>query len=643
MIMGGVVRFVFAVAVAGAFMAFPATAGGGSWQLLQQNIGIVAMHMQLLKNDRVVIFDRTDFGYSNLTLPNGRCRFNSREKRVKTDCTAHSVEYDVASNSIRALFVQTDVWCSSGAVAPNGTLFQTGGFNDGERVVRAFNACPTCDWQELGEGLAFKRWYSTNHILPDGRQIVIGGRDQFDYEFVPKTGAGETACRLPFLWETTDHRALNNLYPFVFLNVDGNLFIFANNRSILFDYQSNKVVRTYPDIPGGDPRCYPSTGSAVLLPLNLQANTIEFGTENKTQSFALEAEVLVCGGAPRGSWEKARYKGQFLPALDTCGRIKITDPNPQWVMETMPVRRTMGDMIILPNGDILIINGAASGAGGWEYGRDPVLNPVLYKTNNPNGSRFELQNPSDIPRMYHSGAILLRDGRVLVGGSNAHEYYEFQNVLFPTELRLEAFSPSYLEPRLSHLRPNIISPVSQLQYNRQFLLRFQVTTPKLYQRLLSVTLLAPPFNTHSFSMSQRLLVLPMSKLIPLQQNSTYQVEVTTPKSAIIAPPGSYILFVVHQTVPSEGIWVQLLKSDSQHLEHLKLVFQVLRKQKFYANLKKCQFFSSYIVFLGYIVTSIGITVDSSKIEAIASWPIPKSIYDVRSFHGLVSFYCKFIK
>ncbi|KAI4316898.1 hypothetical protein L6164_024827 [Bauhinia variegata] len=400
---------VFAIAIASAFVAFPTDAGGGTWQLVQKNIGIVAMHMQLMHNDRVVIFDRTDFGHSNLTLPNGRCRRNPYEKSVKVDCTAHSVEYDVASNTIRALFVQTDVWCSSGSVAPDGRLIQTGGYNDGERTLRIFNPCSTCDWQEFGPGLAARRWYASNHILPDGRQIIIGGKGQFNYEFNPKakTGADKTTFRLPFLWQTNDPAGvMNNLYPFVFLNVDGNLFIFSNNRSILFDYHNNTVVKTYPEIPGGDPRCYPSTGSAVLLPLNLQASSIQ-------------AEVLVCGGAPRGSFQQT-IKGNFLGALNTCGRIKITDLNPQWVMERMPGGRVMSDMITLPDGNILIINGAADGTAGWEAGRNPALNPFIYKCNSPAGSRFEVENPSSIPRMYHSTAILLRDGRVLVGGSNPH-------------------------------------------------------------------------------------------------------------------------------------------------------------------------------------------------------------------------------
>ncbi|KAB1203722.1 Galactose oxidase [Morella rubra] len=389
------------------------------------------MHMQLLNNDRVVIFDRTDFGKSNLSLPNGKCRHNPKEQALKVDCTAHSAEYDVATNSFRALFVQTDVWCSSGAVFPDGRLIQTGGFNDGDRSVRIFKPCTGCDWQEIDNGLAARRWYATNHILPDGRQIVIGGRGQFNYEFYPKSGGAAQTYSLPFLAQTNDKNIENNLYPFVFLNVDGNLFIFSNNRAILFDYAKNKIVKTYPEIPGGDPRCYPSTGSAVLLPMkNLQARFVE-------------AEVLVCGGAPKGSFTQAN-KGKFVGALNTCARIKITDQNPRWTMETMPTARVMGDMILLPNGNVLIINGAAAGTAGWELGRNPVLSPVVYRPDNAVGSRFESQNPTTIPRMYHSTAILLRDGRVLVGGSNPHVGYEFKsNVLFPTELRLEAFYPSY--------------------------------------------------------------------------------------------------------------------------------------------------------------------------------------------------------
>ncbi|KAI3703932.1 hypothetical protein L1987_74128 [Smallanthus sonchifolius] len=508
----------------------PAT--GGSWSVLMPSIGISAMHMQLLPNDRVVIYDRTDFGVSNISLPNGKCRPNS------TDCSAHSVEYDSVSNSVRPLMVLTNVWCSSGSLMPDGRLVQTGGNDYGERVVRVYKSC---DWQETPNGLNEHRWYATNHILPDGRQIIIGGRSAFNYEFYPKT---EGALGLPFLVQTNDPLSENNLYPFVFLYPDGNLFIFANNRAILFDYSKNIVLKTYPTMPGGHPRNYPSTGSAVLLPLRIKGATVD--------GF----EVLVCGGAPKGAFDNAK-KRVFDGALDTCGRIKLSDPNPQWVMETMPLARVMGDMVLLPNGHVLIINGASAGTAGWEMGMNPVLSPVVYQ---PDNHRFELQNPSTKPRVYHSTAVLLRDGRVLVGGSNPHNKYEFTNALYPTELSLEAFSPSYLDTNSSGLRPGIILPAtnSRIRYGERLVVVFTVEGV-VDPSSVSVTMVAPSFNTHSFSMNQRLLVLDGglgSKIVNLGR-SKYQVVVRAPPSGNIAPAGNYLLFVVHKEIPSPGIWVQI--------------------------------------------------------------------------------------
>ncbi|CAI0382895.1 unnamed protein product [Linum tenue] len=542
----------FLASAAAAVIAADAPGGRGSWQLLQSSIGISAMHMQLLSNDRVVIFDRTDFGRSNISLAAGNCREDPNERVVTRDCSAHSVEYDSATNTFRPLTVQTDVWCSSGSAMPDGRLLQTGGFNDGERRVRSFSPCAPaagCDWVEYENGLAARRWYSTNHLLPDGRQIIVGGRRQFNYEFYPKNDAAPGVYSLPFLVQTNDPDTENNLYPFVFLNVDGNLFIFANNRAILYNYSSRAVVKSYPAIPGGDSRSYPSTGSAALLPLKL---ALQPGGD-------VAAEVLVCGGAPRGSYEKAKV-GNFVKGLGTCGRIRVNDPNPVWVMETMPRERVMGDMVMLPDGNVLIVNGAGSGTAGWEYGRDPVLNPVIYRPGNPVGSRFEVQNPTAVPRMYHSAAVLLRDGRVLVGGSNPHVYYNFTGVMFPTDLSLEAFSPAYLDGSFDGVRPAVVSPASGsgVAYGQKFAIRFTVATGagEVKADDVAVTMVAPPFTTHSFAMNQRLLVLGSEKLRGVAAGS-YEVTVSSPGSRNLAPAGYYMVFVVHREIPSTGVWVKL--------------------------------------------------------------------------------------
>ncbi|KAI3853236.1 hypothetical protein MKW92_047815 [Papaver armeniacum] len=511
------------------------TATTGNWELLKESIGISAMHTQLLPNDRVVMFDRTDFGQSKISLPEEKCR-KLADGRI--DCAAHSVELNLLNQDVRPLTVLTDTWCSSGALAPDGMLIQSGGSNTGERA-------------EDQKGLVVPRWYASNQILPNGKFIVVGGRGQFNYEFIPKSSLPSDfkVFALPFLRETRD-AVENNLYPFTHLSTDGNLFIFANTKSILFDYVNNRVVRNdYPVMPGGISRNYPSTGSSVLLPLKL-------GSINSTTGAAPDAEVFICGGAPPTSYISA-IKGTFLPAAKSCGRLMITAKQPKWVMEEMPMERVMGDMLLLPTGDVLIING-----------REPVLNPVLYQ---PESSKYEIMEPSKIPRMYHSTAVLITDGRILVGGSNPNKNYNFTE-MFPTELSVEVFSPPYLS---SGSRPEIswAKPEMELSYKQPISIGFTSkkngefpSFDKLFKKKthkqngelenVYVTMVAPSFNTHSFSMNQRMMVLEINQVRQLSGKS-YVIDCFAPGTPNVAPPGFYLLFVVHDGIPSKGRWVHI--------------------------------------------------------------------------------------
>ncbi|KAK4428869.1 Aldehyde oxidase GLOX [Sesamum alatum] len=131
---------------------------------------------------------------------------------------------------------------------------QTGGSNGGDRNVKVYKPFGDnfCDCQEFDSVLKQKRWYATNDISPDSTHIIVGSRGQLSCEFCPKKAGADQSYNLPFLSQTNDQRIDNNLYQFVFLIVDGNLFIFANNRAILFDYANVMVVKNYPAVPSGD-------------------------------------------------------------------------------------------------------------------------------------------------------------------------------------------------------------------------------------------------------------------------------------------------------------------------------------------------------------------------------------------------------
>ena len=60
-------------------------------------------------------------------------------------------------------------------------------------------------------------------------------------------------------------------------------------------------------------------------------------------------------------------------------------------------------------------------------------------------------------------------------------------------------------------------------------------------------------------------------------------------------------------------------------------------------MKKCTFGVHKLVFLGFAVSSKGVNVDESKIEAIKTWPQPTNLQQVRSFLGLTGFYRHFVK
>ena len=85
------------------------------------------------------------------------------------------------------------------------------------------------------------------------------------------------------------------------------------------------------------------------------------------------------------------------------------------------------------------------------------------------------------------------------------------------------------------------------------------------------------------------------------------------------------------------------KDAKEHEQHLKIVLHTLREKKLYAKLSKCDFWLKEVSFLGHIVSSEGIRVDPTKIEAVVNWKPPRNVTEVRSFLGLAGYYRRFMR
>ncbi|XP_058758243.1 uncharacterized protein LOC131631466 [Vicia villosa] len=85
------------------------------------------------------------------------------------------------------------------------------------------------------------------------------------------------------------------------------------------------------------------------------------------------------------------------------------------------------------------------------------------------------------------------------------------------------------------------------------------------------------------------------------------------------------------------------KSKEEHVEHLRLVLQVLKERKLYAKLSKCDFWLEEVSFLGHVISGDGIAVDPSKVDVVLQWETPKSATEIRSFLGLAGYYRRFIE
>ncbi|TDL23466.1 copper radical oxidase [Rickenella mellea] len=434
----------------------------------------------------------------------------------------------------REMHVKTDVFCSGSVIMPDkaARIINVGGWSlsstfgiriytpDGSAGVNGTN-----DWEENVQELSLQRgrWYPGSMVMANGSILVVGGEQGSNgapeptLEILPTPTGGPTFLPMDWLLRTDP----NNLYPFLFVLPHGGVLVIYYNEARILDEVSFATTRVLPNLPGAvnnflAGRTYPMEGTAVLLPQHAP--------------YSDPLTVLTCGGSTIGA----------AVALDNCVSITPEVPNANWTIERMPSKRVMTCMVALPDGTYMIMNGAQQGVAGFGLATDPNLQALLYDPSQPLGQRISILSTTIVDRLYHSEAILLHDGRVLVSGSDP------EDTRFPQEYRVEVYIPPYLSSGLK--QPSFTISGTDWTYSSSH----QITV-QLFQGSTSgmrVSLISAVSSTHGNSMGQR-------TIFPAFSCSGNTCTVTAPPNAHVCPPGWFQLFVLDGPTPSLSQWVRI--------------------------------------------------------------------------------------
>ena len=348
------------------------------------------------------------------------------------------------------------------------------------------------------------------------------------------------------------------VFFFFFFSVDlrahqvdatGKLFMQAKWSTILYDYKTQQTTQL-PNMPYAV-RVYPASAAAVMLPLTPENNY------NPTLVF--------CGGSNPPQWGddgSARYNVTAVEADNSCVRITPDDENPQYEDDDfLPTGRSMGQFNYLPDGTIWMGNGVHMGTAGYgtehysygqSYGQDPIYAPGVYDPSKPKGSRWRWDFEwSTQERMYHSSVVLLKDGSLLISGSNPNADVETDK--WATSYSVERWYPKWYNEE----RPGNKGFPETLNYGGQYWSMPLNTTDEAAVKSAKVYVIRGGFSTHTVSWGQRFLELETSyEIDPATGKSTLFVSQMPPNAATFTP-GPALLFLNINGVPSHGLFVMV--------------------------------------------------------------------------------------
>ncbi|MDT6971821.1 galactose oxidase-like domain-containing protein [Streptomyces cellulosae] len=359
------------------------------------------------------------------------------------------------------------------------------------------------------------RWYPTLTTLSDGKILSVSGLDDIG-QLVP--GKNEIYDPKTRTWEYTGEERQFPTYPALFLMQNGKIFYSGSNAGYgpddvgrdpgIWDVETNKFKK----IPGlSDPNLMETSGTVLLPP-----------AQNET--------YMVIGGGGVGESEQSSNRTRIVD-------LKADDPKfvdgPSLDKGTRYPQAS-----ILPNDEVLISGGSEDYRGRSDSN---ILEARIYDT-----EKNELRRVADplVGRNYHSGSILLPDGRVMFFGSDSL-YADKANTKPGTfEQRIEIYTPPYLYG--DDERPDLSGGPQTIERGGS-----GTFTSRDAASVKKVRLIRPSATTHVTDVDQRSIALDFTA-------DGDKITVTVPKNKNLVQSGWYMLFVTDgDGTPSKAQWVQV--------------------------------------------------------------------------------------
>ena len=496
-------------------------------------LNTVAVHLALLKNGKALLFSGSHEQLWNWT------------KGEANIWDPNDPDHSGDSNLKRNLF------CAGHCFLPDGRLLVVGGqstFNyphvifgtvigvlplalrllrkeAADHDIHTFDpdeSDPNLQWKRHSPGMSKARWYPTCATLPDGNALIVSGTWAHGHHalfggFMNKSyqifNSATNILSEPKPFEF-DHI---HMYPYLHVLPGNNLFVHSDKTTKFWDISQKQFLPGEFTTTTGGTRTYPGMGTCVMLPL---------------QHDDQVAKILLIGG----SMVMKPGKNDDATRIPEMLTINLNDPvnSSGWQEKPRHLKRFLCDSVILPDGKILVTNGAEKGTA--DSNQIAVMKIELFDPETETWQ--ELAKPLKKPRLYHSTAILLSDGSVLAAGSTGHD---FTRAIFSPdqhfEQEIETIDPPYMG---SNTRPQITTFPSSMQYDTQY----EITTDSA--NITRVSLIRMSSTTHNNNMDQRCLFLNI-----IDNSATLKIQ--SPKDGSWAPPGYYLLFVVDDHgIPSIG-------------------------------------------------------------------------------------------